>query len=355
MSFQITNGKIAKPQKIVLYGVEGIGKSTLASQFPSPLFIDVEGGTSHIDVSRLPSPNSWAMLLEEVSWIRDFPYECGGTLVIDTLDWVQHLCTAYICGKDGKKSIEDFAYGSGYTKVYEEFGKFLNLLTDVRDRGLNVLCLAHAAIERIEQPGEIGVYDHWGLKLQTGKKTSIASMVKEWADAVLFCNYKTNITVTDDKTKKATAQGGHIRKIYASHSAAYDAKNRWGMADEVPMDWSQLTPYIPIPNITNPAKSAPMMNVSMSQEGIDAIPTPFDDESDDASIAPIMQVLPSNLLTLKNQIEGVGLTIPDVMGALVGRGYITPDTPFEALAGRSDLIGWIPTVLDAIKASLARN
>lgn len=365
MAFEITRGTIAKPQKTVIYGVEGIGKSTLAAQFPSPLFIDVEGGTAHIDVPRLPQPTSWSMLLDEVRWIRDFPYECGGTLVIDTLDWAQQLCAAHICGAENKKSIEDFGYGSGYTKVYEEFGKFLNLLTDVCERGLNVLCLAHASIERIEQPGEIGTYDHWGLKLQTGRKTSIANMVKEWADAVLFCNYKTNINVTDAKSGKAVAQGGRIRQIHTSHSAAYDAKNRWGMADSVPMEWNQIAPYIPVPNIPNPTQAIPpAQNVAtqattnaavaaqnITQVEFDAIPVPFDTNEPNAAQNGL-ESLPDNLAKLKVQIEDVGLTTGDVMGALVSKGYATPDMPFEALTPREDIVAWIPTVLDSIKASI---
>lgn len=365
MAFEITRGTIAKPQKTVIYGVEGIGKSTLAAQFPSPLFIDVEGGTAHIDVPRLPQPTSWSMLLDEVRWIRDFPYECGGTLVIDTLDWAQQLCAAHICGAENKKSIEDFGYGIGYTKVYEEFGKFLNLLTDVYERGLNVLCLAHASIERIEQPGEIGTYDHWGLKLQAGRKTSIANMVKEWADAVLFCNYKTNINVTDAKSGKAVAQGGRIRQIHTNHSAAYDAKNRWGMADSVPMEWNQIAPYIPVPNIPNPTQTMPpTQNIAtqttanaavaaqnLTQAEFDAIPVPFDTNEPNAAQSGL-ESLPDNLAKLKVQIEGVGLTTDDVMSALVSKGYATPDMPFEALAPREDIVAWIPTVLDSIKASI---
>lgn len=365
MAFEITRGTIAKPQKTVIYGVEGIGKSTLAAQFPSPLFIDVEGGTAHIDVPRLPQPTSWSMLLDEVRWIRDFPYECGGTLVIDTLDWAQQLCAAHICGAEDKTSIEDFGYGIGYTKVYEEFGKFLNLLTDVYERGLNVLCLAHASIERIEQPGEIGTYDHWGLKLQAGRKTSIANMVKEWADAVLFCNYKTNINVTDAKSGKAVAQGGRIRQIHTNHSAAYDAKNRWGMADSVPMEWNQIAPYIPVPNIPNPTQTMPpTQNIAtqttanaavaaqnITQAEFDAIPVPFDTNEPNAAQNGL-ESLPDNLAKLKVQIEGVGLTTDDVMRAIVSKGYATPDMPFEALAPREDIVAWIPTVLDSIKASI---
>ena len=42
---KITSGKVIRPQKVVIYGSEGIGKTSMAAQFPNPLFIDTEGGT----------------------------------------------------------------------------------------------------------------------------------------------------------------------------------------------------------------------------------------------------------------------------------------------------------------------
>lgn len=122
---EITRGKIASAQKIVIYGPEGIGKSTFASQFPDPVFIDTEGSTKHMDVARFPKPSSWTMLLEEVKQVRDCP-SCCKTLVIDTADWAEQLCINHVCGKAKKSGIEDFGYGKGYIYVAEEFGKLLN-------------------------------------------------------------------------------------------------------------------------------------------------------------------------------------------------------------------------------------
>ena len=91
--YAITSGTIAAPVKTVLYGPEGIGKSTFASHFPSPVFIDTEGGTKRLNVARLPQPTSWAMLLDEVAEVRKGNVPCS-TLVIDTADWAERLCTA---------------------------------------------------------------------------------------------------------------------------------------------------------------------------------------------------------------------------------------------------------------------
>ncbi|MEE0404756.1 ATP-binding protein, partial [Megasphaera elsdenii] len=111
---KIISGKIIKPQKVVIYGPEGIGKSTFAAQFPKPLVIDTEGSTSHLEVDRLPRPTSWQMLKQ---YIKDLKGDTMGyhTLVIDTADWAERLCEEAICQSNGKVGIEDFGYGKGYT------------------------------------------------------------------------------------------------------------------------------------------------------------------------------------------------------------------------------------------------
>lgn len=101
MKFQITRGLIVKPQKVVVYGPEGIGKTTFAADFPDPLFIDTEGSTNVYDVARLPAPTSWTMLLDEVREVIKNP-TCCKTLVIDTIDWAEQLCVGHVCAKNGK-------------------------------------------------------------------------------------------------------------------------------------------------------------------------------------------------------------------------------------------------------------
>jgi hypothetical protein len=237
---QITRGIIVKAQKVVIYGPEGIGKSSFASDFPEPLFIDTEGSTNLMDVARLPRPTSWSMLLSQVREVKNTP-GCGKTLVIDTIDWAEQMCVEFVCATHQKKGIEDFGYGNGYVFVKEEFGRLLNLLQDVIDIGINVVLTAHAQLRKFEQPDESGSYDRYELKLgkKTGSQTS--PLVKEWADMVLFANYKT-LVVTIDKKKKA--QGGE-RVIYTVHHPSWDAKNRHDLAEELPLSYASIANCIP--------------------------------------------------------------------------------------------------------------
>lgn len=252
MALNITHGKIAKAQKVVVYGTEGIGKTTFAAQFPNPLFIDTEGSTEHYDVARTEAPQSWSMQLAQVQEVK-VTRPCG-TLVIDTADWAEKLCIEHICAKYKWDGIEAPGYGKGYTYLAEEFGKLLNLLSDVAAAGVNVVVTAHAAMRKFEQPDEAAGYDRWELKLQ--KK--IAPMLKEWADAVLFVNYKTIVETVGTGMGQAKGKArGNKRVMYCQHHACWDAKNRWGLPEEIPFDYAQIAQFVPA-QLTPASASAPM-------------------------------------------------------------------------------------------------
>jgi len=238
MTYEITRGKRNKPVKAVCYGVEGVGKTTFAGKWPGAVFIDIEDGSGHYDVARMPRPTEWLGLLAEIEAAAKMPEI--GTLVIDTADAAEALCISHVLTVNKKKGLEDFGYGKGYTYLGEEFAKLLAALDKVTAAGKNVLVLAHAQIRKFEQPDEMGAYDRWELKLQ--KKC--APLVKEWCDLLMFANYKTDVIKDPDGTK-AKAVGGKKRVMYAVHSASWDAKNRLGLLDEMPFDFSEIEEKIP--------------------------------------------------------------------------------------------------------------
>lgn len=251
-AYKITRGTTEKPIKACLYGVEGVGKTTFAAKWPGAVFIDVEDGSGHYDVARMPKPDSWSVLLDEIRAAAQLPDI--GTLVIDTADAAEALCIAKVCSDRKWKGIEDAGYGKGYTYLAEEFQKLLTALDGVVASGKNVLVVAHAQIKRFAQPDEMGEYDRWELKLQ--KKC--APLVKEWCDLLLFANYKTDL-MKDEQTKKYKATGGKRRVMYAAHTAAYDAKNRLGLPDEMPFDFEAIAEKIPGGGSPKPVKQEAAM------------------------------------------------------------------------------------------------
>ena len=230
----ITSGKVVRAQKITIYGAEGIGKTTLAAAFPDPLFIDTEGGTSHMDVRRIETPTNWDSLVAVVNEVADNPKICG-TLVLDTADWAEQLAVDSICAKYKKAGIEDFGYGKGYTYLGEEFSRLLAAFDRVIRFSIHVVITAHAKMRKFEQPDEMGAYDRWEMKLSK----QVAPLLKEWCDMLLFCNYQTYVIHGDNPMEKSKVQGGK-RVMYTSHHPCWDAKNRHGLQECLPLDYKAI-------------------------------------------------------------------------------------------------------------------
>lgn len=229
MKLAINKGLVSRPQRIVIYAPEGLGKSTLGSQLPDPLFIDLEKGTHHLDVARV-EPRNYSEFSEV---IKSLAADNQGfqTIVIDTIDWLEELVIEHVirtANKPGIKSIEDFGYGKGFTHLAEEFQVVLNNLNDVAKRA-NVVVLAHSHVRKFELPDAAGAFDRYELKLSK----QVAPLLREWCDALLFANWRTVTTAPDANAgKKARLVGGKERMIYCSHTAAWDGKNRHGLSDE---------------------------------------------------------------------------------------------------------------------------
>ena len=360
----ISSGRIRKPQKVVIYGPEGIGKTTFAARFPDPVFIDTEGSTYHMDVKRTSKPQSWQELMDQVRQIAGSPGVCK-TLVLDTADWAEMICAASVVSKYQKKSIEDFGYGKGYTYLQEEFGKLLNALTEVINVGMNVVLTAHAKMRKFEQPDEMGAYDRWEMKLSK----QVAPMVKEWADMVLFANYKTYVVAADDKGKKHKAQGGK-RVMYTAHHPCWDAKNRHDLPEELPLDYTAIAQCIPGDGSPAPAADAAVpasMEVPAPRQAPPR-PTPRQEEKREekqprqaspsgpapeappaaepapAGVPPRVQVL----------MDSGGITEQELRDVIVWKGYFTTDTPWSVMEDKGFVDGWIlphwPTILEMTDA-----
>lgn len=227
----ITTGVEKTPIKTVIYGAEGVGKSSLAAKFPNALFLDIEGGTSRLDVRRIKI-TGWEELLATVKEVIAYPEVCK-SLVIDTADWAESFCIDYICAKYRQVSIESFGYGKGYTYLQEEFGEFLKLLNKLTEVGINPVIIAHGKPRKFELPDEQGAFDRYETKLTR----QVAPLIKEWCDMLLFCNYKTFVVTTENNAKKA--QGGK-RVMYTTHNPCWDAKNRFDLPDELDLDFAAI-------------------------------------------------------------------------------------------------------------------
>jgi hypothetical protein len=231
----ITRGPVKTGIKVGIYGTEGVGKTTFAAKFPGAVFIDTEGSTKHMDVARFDPPESLNDVLEQLNYVAGCP-DGIGTVVIDTVDWLEKFVFRAVCEEKKIQNIEDMGYGKGYVFAKQKMQGILELLDLISKRGIHVVLVCHSMIRKFELPDEMGSYDRYMLKLN---EKNIAPLIKEWVDLLLFVNYRTDIvTDKDGKTKKG--RGGQKRVMYANHSACWDAKNRFGLPDEMPFDYGQV-------------------------------------------------------------------------------------------------------------------
>ena len=233
----IRTGREAKPPRIMIYGSEGVGKSTFAASAPNPIFIQTEDGLGEINCRKFPLANSLSEVLAELAALRDEPHEYL-TVVIDSADWLERLIFDEVCKEFGVRSIEkaDGGYGKGYTHALTHWRKVVNLLQELRDkRGMVVILVAHAKVERFEDP-ENAAYDRYTPRLHK----HAASLIAEWVDAVLFANKMFRVSTDGNDRAVATPIGadGGERVIRTVGSPACIAKNRFGLPGEIPLSWT---------------------------------------------------------------------------------------------------------------------
>lgn len=233
-ALRIRSGKIPRSQKVTVYGPSGIGKTTLGSHMPSPVLIDTENGSNHLDVARIVVTD-WESITTAVAQLANEDHDFR-TVVFDTADWLEKRLAEHLCRKFNKDSIEDFGFGKGYVLLAEEFARFLSSLDALLAVGLHVVFLAHSTVRKFDAPDQAGSYDRYELKLTK----QCAPLLKEWSDALLFANFVTKVAEKD--SGKLRGVGGKERAIFTTHCAAYDAKNRHGLADKIPFSIDALEP-----------------------------------------------------------------------------------------------------------------
>jgi hypothetical protein len=226
---KVSKGRIKKPFRALWYGPGGVGKTTLASYAPKPVFLDPTNGTAQLDLVRYEEEEwSWPSLDAALAAFEKDPYE---TLVIDELGAFEQLAWREICKSGNKNSIGDFPYGRGYQASLDLF----KALTVKLDRiGKNVILIGHSTIKQFNNP-EGSDYHRYILSLHE----KVAGLLYQWVDAYLLCRYEDWTAETEDKNKKIGMSSGE-RKIYTVHRAAYDCKNRYNLPEEMSMDEPEL-------------------------------------------------------------------------------------------------------------------
>lgn len=244
----IETGRSHKPRRVMLYGVHGIGKSTFGAMAPSPVFIQTEDGLADIEAPRFPLAAAFEDVMAALMSLYAEPHQFG-TVVIDSLDWLERLIWAEVVRRKpatekGRPvtSIEDYGFAKGYTYALDVWREVLDGLTALRDeRGMMVILIAHAKIERFENP-ETDAYDRYSPRLNK----HASALIQEWCDEVLFATYKVHTRQTEEGFDKTRTRGIGTgdRILRTTERPAHMAKNRLSLPEELPLDFRAYAEHL---------------------------------------------------------------------------------------------------------------
>lgn len=240
------DGVIQSPPKIVIYGDEGGGKSTTASNAPSPYMLNIEDGLKFIEKGKkTPQLKTYNDVLTHVTALCTDDHKFG-TVVLDTATGLERLIQKHTAEKNGKKSISDIGYGNGYKLCLDYWQDLIDAFNYLNaERGMVAIIVAHAQVEKYKDP-ESEAYDRQTLRL----RPEVTHMLFEWSDAVLFATQRKRIETEDlgfKKTRsiaKAIGADGGERILKTVRTPAVVAKNRFGITGDIPLSWEAFAAYL---------------------------------------------------------------------------------------------------------------
>ncbi len=246
----ISNEKRSRAPRILLYGIEKIGKSTFAAGSDKPIFISMkkEEGIDELAVGKFPVCEKFSDVIEALTTICCDKHDYR-TVVIDSGSTLERLIYKEVCIKGGKSSIEDFGYAKGYTYSLDYWSQIIDALDYLRnEKNMTSIIISHAKIKRFDDPMGAS-YDQY----QSDMNQQAWSMIAKWVDCILFAGTKTVTRKEDvgfgvEKNKAIDLYNGQ-RFLYTGKNPAYIAGGRtvYGrLPNEIPLSWNEFIKVVEI-------------------------------------------------------------------------------------------------------------
>jgi hypothetical protein len=246
MAYDLKQASVTGPRDeifMLVHGSAGVGKTTLAAAIPNCFFIRTEDGTGVHEVPTYPIATTYDEIMEQlVSFDSSHSYKA---LVIDSIDHLEPLIWQKTCSENGWKDIEAPGYGKGYIAAMVYWRQIISLLNKIREaKKMHIVLIAHNELKPFRDP-ELEPVDAYFIKLQK----HASAFVKESCDAVLYAKQKIVVVKDSEGFNKTRARGKTtgVRVLMTQPHPGYEAKNRYGLPAELPLEWNSLIEAIKQP------------------------------------------------------------------------------------------------------------
>lgn len=236
----ISAGPRSQPPRLLVFGPHGVGKTTFAASAPAPIIIQTEDGLGMLETPAFPLAADTASVFEALATLYNESHDFR-TVILDSADWLDNLIAKEIRATHSDK---DLAYGKDMLLIAEQWRVILDWFNALRGKGMTIILIGHCEIKRYDPPDS----DSWE-RFQPKLVSRASALVQEWADAVLFANFKAFVkseAVTAQKSVKKAVGSGE-RLLHTGERPAYLAKNRYSLPDTLPLDWKAFIDAMPVP------------------------------------------------------------------------------------------------------------
>ncbi len=236
----ITRGKRRSAPRIMIFGPHGVGKTLWAACAPNPIFIQTEDGLGLLETPAFPLATTSAQVHEAISTLY---YEANDfqTVVLDSADWLDNIIrTEIMATHDAKET----SFGKDAVLIAEQWRILLDGFNALRSKNITLILTAHCEIKRHDPPdGES--FERFQPKLSKYAN----ALVQEWADCVLFANWRTFVkqevvankaATPKNQVTKAKPMANAERVLYTGERPAHLAKNRFNLPAELPLNWTDF-------------------------------------------------------------------------------------------------------------------
>jgi hypothetical protein len=264
-----------KPPRIIIAGEEGVGKTNFGVSPENSVVISLEDRVDHIDknfeiIDVKSFDEAGKVVRQLITEQHNFKNLC-----IDSIDWLEQLCHSKIIGSSNYDiNRVNGGYGSGLRESEKLHRDFIASLEGIRnDRGMSIIATAHVEVKEEKNPDLPSDFDSFQIKMDK----RVASLWREWADAIMFARFKTFVNEEEKSGQKKTrAFTDGSRVLYATNQAFFRAKNHYGLPEEINFTlntWQELQSYF------NKGVDSEAMFASTMQEVIDLTAQLQDDET----------------------------------------------------------------------------